>query len=260
MRRHKTNRRAALATAIGTAIALMTPLAHADLTGNIGVVSKYILRGISHPASGTAESDTPAVQGGFDWSDKSGIYAGYWGSNLDYTMTTPGKVSKSTTGVENDLYVGYKPKVGPVTLNVGAIYYYYLNMDEGNAAELVGAASMGPVTLGVKYLTQDVFWGNAGDQYWTVDYSTPLPSDYTFATTLGYYVYDKSDGGDPATNLKLAAGTTTKSSAFRHLSLSISHPIANKAATMSVTYIVGGDDRHGQKQGDQIVLGLSTTF
>lgn len=244
---------------LAVAFAFAAPLAQADITGNIGVVSKYVLRGISNTASGSAENDGTAVQGGLDWSHKSGVYVGYWGSNLDYVTTSPGQTANSGNGFENDLYAGYKAKLGPVTLTAGAIYYYYLNMDEGNAAEIVGNVGFGPVSAGLKYLTKDVFWGNQGDIYWTVDYAQPLPSDFTFGASLGYYTYDDSDPGT-ASNLKIAAGTTTESSAFRHLNLTISHPVANKAATMAVTYIIGGEDRSGRDQDDQIVLGLSTTF
>ena len=247
-------------TAHGLAASLVfaAPLAQADITGNIGVVSKYVLRGISTPV-GAAEDEGPVVQGGFDWSHASGVYLGYWGSNLDYVMTSPGKTQTTATGFENDLYGGYKAKLGPVTLTAGAIYYYYLNMDEGNAAELVGNVGFGPVTVGVKVLTKDVFWGNKGDMYWTADYVQPLPSDFTFGASLGYYVYDNSDPGT-ASDLKIDPGTTTQDSGFRHLNLTVSHPVANKAATMAVTFIIGGEDRSGVDQDNQIVLGLSTTF
>ena len=248
------------ASGLAAALTLATPLAQADITGNIGVVSKYVLRGISNTASGSAENDGTAVQGGLDWSHASGLYAGYWGSNLDYVTTSPGGTANSVNGVENDLYAGYKAKMGSVTLNLGAIYYYYLNMDEGNAVELVAAVGAGPVTLGMKYLTDDVFWGNQGDIYWTADYTQPLPSDFTFGASLGFYTYDDSDSGDVLSNLELVPGSTTESSAFRHLNLTLSHPVANKAATMALTYIIGGEDRAGRDQDDQIVLGLSTTF
>lgn len=184
---------------------------------------------------------------------------GYWGSSLDYVTTSPGGVATTANGFENDIYGGYKFKAGPVALNFGAIYYYYLNMDEGNAAELVGTVGAGPLILGVKYLTKDVFWGNQGDMYWTLDYAQPLPADFNLGASLGYYVYDDSDSGDTS-NLKIRPGTTTESAAFRHLNFTLSHPVANKAATMGLTYVIGGEDRAGVDQDDQMVLSLSTTF
>jgi len=52
-----------LTAAVGMAVAGLTaPLAaQAEITGNIGVFSKYVLRGITN----APESDVPAVQGGF---------------------------------------------------------------------------------------------------------------------------------------------------------------------------------------------------
>ena len=58
----------------------MSGVAHADVTGNIAVVSKYVLRGITNDT----ESDTATLQGGFDYAHSSGVYVGYWGSGLDY--------------------------------------------------------------------------------------------------------------------------------------------------------------------------------
>lgn len=242
---------------LAASLALAAPLAQADITGNIGVVSKYVLRGISSPLPFAAESDGPAVQGGLDWSHASGIYLGYWASSLDYSVTAASATQTTVSGVENDIYGGYKAKLGPVTLIAGAIYYYYLNMDGGNAVEVVGNVGVGPVVFGVKYLTKDVFWGNKGDMYWTADYAQPLPSDFTFGASLGYYVYDNSD---PGTDLKVSTGATTEDSGFRHLNLTVSHPVANKAATMAVTFIIGGEDRSGFDQDNQVVLGLSTAF
>jgi len=48
------------------------------VTGNVNVVSSYNLRGMTN----SPESDTPAVQGGLDYSHDSGFYLGYWFSTL----------------------------------------------------------------------------------------------------------------------------------------------------------------------------------
>ncbi len=67
---------------LSLAVALSIPMvaAHAGATGNIGVFSKYILRGITN----APESDTAVLQGGFDYAADNGIYVGYWGSTLGY--------------------------------------------------------------------------------------------------------------------------------------------------------------------------------
>jgi len=237
-----------LSVAVAASVAgLAAPLtAQADITGNIGVYSKYVLRGITSDA----ENDGTTVQGGLDWSHKSGVYVGYWGSNLDYGKTTA-STGTTNTGFENDIYAGYKFKAGPVDLNLGAIYYAYTSVADSDTIEAVIAAGMGPVTVGAKYLTEDVAWGNAGDTYLTVDYAQDLPSEFKFAAQLGYYFY--TDSGD-------FIATSAESSGFRHLNLTLSHPLGKSGANMGITYIVGGEDRQGVQQENAIVLALTSGF
>jgi len=237
-----------LSVAVAASVAgLAAPLtAQADITGNIGVYSKYVLRGITSDA----ENDGTTVQGGLDWSHKSGVYVGYWGSNLDYGKTTA-STGTTNTGFENDIYAGYKFKAGPVDLNLGAIYYAYTSVADSDTIEAVIAAGMGPVTVGAKYLTEDVAWGNAGDTYLTVDYAQDLPSEFKFAAQLGYYFY--TDSGD-------FIATSAESSGFRHLNLTLSHPLGKSGANMGITYIVGGENRQGAEQANAVVLALTTGF
>jgi len=235
----------ALAMAAAIAVLTISPVVNADLTGNINVVSKYVLRGMTNDA----ENDGTAVQGGFDWSHKMGFYAGYWGSNLDYGAT---RASTSTnTGFENDIYGGYKFQAGPVALNFGVIYYLYTQVLDSDAAEILAAAGIGPVTLAAKYLTKDVAWGNTGDIYLTLDFTQDLPSEFKFNAQLGYYVYEENGEFIP---------TTSENSAFRHLNLGVSHPLGKTGANMSLTYIVGGESRQGAQQGNAMVLGLGMAF
>jgi len=230
--------------------ALLAPgLASADMTGNIGVFSKYVLRGITN----NAENDGAALQGGFDYTHASGFYAGWWGSSLDYAS------APTQTGFENDFYGGWSGKTGDVSYSVGVIQYYYMEVDDSNLTEFVPTIGYGPVTLGAKYLLNDGAWGNQGDIYWTLSYGTDLPSDFKLGAVVGYYTYEKDD------NDKLCGGTsgcgiTTESSAFRHVDLTLSHPIGKTGADMSVTYTLGGKDRTGTDQRDIVVFGVKYGF
>lgn len=230
--------------------ALLAPgLASADLTGNIGVFSKYVLRGMTN----NAENDGAALQGGIDYTHASGIYLGYWGSNLDYAS------SPTATGFENDFYGGWSGKTGAISYSVGIIQYYYLEVDDSNLTEFYPTIGFGPVTLGAKYLLNDGAWGNQGDTYWTLSYGTDLPSDFKLGAVAGFYTYEKDD------NSKMCGGTsgcgiTTKSSAFRHLDVTLSHPIAKTGADMSLTYTLGGKDRTGTDQHDALVFGVKYGF
>jgi len=262
--------------------ALATPMvAQAELSGNIGVYSAYVLRGITAAESFGYENDGAAVQGGLDWSaDNSGWYVGYWGSSLSYTSDPTidtyddnGNVTGSVdgclkaddcpaVGFENDIYAGYSGTAGDFGYDVGLIYYYYIGVMEANGLEVKLSGSWKGATLGVNYLTNDVAWGNTGDMYWTLGYDFSLPKDFTLGATLGYYMYEKSgkyvppSRPDPDSVLTLGA----KSSAFRHLTLSLSHPIASSGFDMNLDWIIGGEDRYGISQPMTFVLGVSSGF
>lgn len=260
-----------------TVSAMATPMvAQAELSGNINVYSAYVLRGITN----AMENENTAVQGGFDWSHDSGFYLGYWGSNLGYTsrstvadLTTgdvsqvPGTVDKNgstittcesagdcpAAGFENDFYGGYSGSIGDFGYDVGLIYYYYIGVEESNGLEIPASVSWSGATLGLKYLTNDVVWGNAGDIYWTLGYDFSLPKEFTLSALLGYYTYSKDGDYIPET-------PEAKSSAFRHFDLTLSHPMGDTGLDMSITAIIGGEDRFGTDQANTVVLGISYGF
>lgn len=219
--------------------------AQAEFSGNVSVVSKYVLRGIT----AATENSGAAVQGGFDYAHNSGFYAGYWGSSLGY----PGADSTPTTDAEfeNDFYLGWAPSFGEVGLDVGLIYYWYMDTEDASGAELSLGASYGPFSAGIKYLLQDVTWGNQGDTYLTFGYETGLPKDFTLGVTVGYYLYE--DEGD-------FIASSENDSAVRHVDVSLSHPIGDTGADMSLTYVLGGEDRDENEQENTIVLGVSYGF
>ncbi len=230
-----------LATVLAGTAVMAPALASAELSGNIGVFSKYVLRGIT----ADTENDGTTVQGGLDWSHESGVYAGYWGSNLDYGNAT------SATGFENNFYVGYAGEAAGLSYDIGLIQYYYIEVEDSDALEVVGSLGYGPVTAGFKYLTEDAAWGNTGDIYWTLDYDAALPKDFAFNASLGYYTYEEEGDFIPS---------SAKDSAFRHFNLTLSHPIAQTGADMSITYVIGGKDRQDNDQEDTVVLGVSYGF
>lgn len=252
-----TLRHVAVAFAIAVA-GIAAPTVHAGATGNIGVFSKYVLRGNTN----VAENNNTAVQGGFDYSSDAGWFVGYWGSNLDYVYDKDGAPT-STTGFENDVYAGYSFSAGPMNLTVGATQYYYVEVDDSNLFEPFATAAIGPVTLGLKYLAQDGFWGNKGDMYWTLSSGTDLPKGFKLAGTLGYYMYEEDDSKELCQGASFAAsgcGVTQTDSAFRHLDLTLSHPIGNTGAEMLVTYIVGGKNRADQDLDNTFVFGVKYGF
>ena len=50
-----------------------------SFSANVGLYTDYIFRGY------TQTQNEPAIQGGFDVEHSSGLYAGTWASNVDWT-------------------------------------------------------------------------------------------------------------------------------------------------------------------------------
>ena len=102
------------------------------------LVSDYRFRGISQTYEG------PAVQGGFDYSHSSGFYLGNWNSNVASQVYTGG------SGIEMDVYGGYKRSFGGFGLDIGYLYYHYPNAEFQSA----GNGSQG-------FDSQDIYLGGS---------------------------------------------------------------------------------------------------
>ena len=81
-----------------------------SVSANVGFVSDYAYRGISQT------NENMAIQGGFDYAHASGLYAGVWGSSIDWL---------DKGGVEADVYGGYKAEMGDFGYDVGVLHYAY---------------------------------------------------------------------------------------------------------------------------------------
>lgn len=87
-------------------------------SANTALTTEYVFRGFSQSAEGAA------VQGGFDAT--CGIfYAGVWASSLNWSDGAA--AAPNNASVEMDWYLGIKPVTGPVTWDLGVIYYTYPN-------------------------------------------------------------------------------------------------------------------------------------
>lgn len=134
-------------TLIAAAIASLVSVAQAaepesTLAFNAGVVSDYRYRGISQSRL------QPALQGGVDYTDKSGFYVGAWGSSIKWIKDS----GASAGSVEVDLYGGYKGAVGDVAYDVGFLRYEYTGNKLGNVSGFVNANTnevYGALTYGI---------------------------------------------------------------------------------------------------------------
>jgi len=237
----------AAALAISAMATPMAAQAENSFSGNIGVYSKYLLRGIYEENSGAA------VQGGLDYAWENGWYLGYWGSSLSYSYSTSA-TPYTGTGFENDIYGGYTGSAGDFDYNVGLIQYIYLQVDDSDLTELLLSGGYKGWTLQAQYLLSDGWWGNSGDIYWTVYGGFKLPKDFGLDLKLGYYTYNDSD------NSKLGTTPTTNTSGFRQFDVSLTHPVGNTGADMAITYTFAGEDRQGTDYDDTIVMSIVWGF
>jgi len=109
---------AALTSVSGHALAADAAPSEHTLTGNVGVYSQYIFRGL------TQTDRKPALQGGFDYSHSSGLYAGTWASNISWLSDS--RTYTSGGSLEWDFYGGFKMNfLEDFFFDVGALYYWY---------------------------------------------------------------------------------------------------------------------------------------
>ena len=88
------------------------------LTGNFGIYSQYIFRGL------TQTDEKPAFQGGFDFTHESGFYLGTWGSNISW-LSDSGACNHGCS-LEWDFYGGWKHTWNEDWgLDLGVLQYYY---------------------------------------------------------------------------------------------------------------------------------------
>ncbi|UNW09790.1 TorF family putative porin [Acinetobacter indicus] len=218
------------------------PTSPHSVSGNIGVLSSYNLRGITN----VPENSGATLQGGLDYTHASGFYAGWWGSTLDYSLAEEGR-----DAFENNFYLGYSHAVNDdLGLTIGTTYYYYYESDvESNGFELLLGMSYKDLGVTAQTLLEDTTWGNAGDTYLKASYSYALPKDFSLDTALGLYLYDK--------NGPIEAADTFS---FRHFDIGLSKALADTGVTASMNYILGGYDRNDIKQKNKVVLGLGYSF
>ncbi len=118
----KTVMAGAVAAALGSGLAQAAePASPHTLTGNVGLYSQYIFRGL------TQTNREPALQGGFDYSHSSGFYLGTWASNISWLrdgVRRPGLQRRRQPGMGflRRLQVGLRPDW---TLDLGTLYYWY---------------------------------------------------------------------------------------------------------------------------------------
>jgi len=180
--------------ATSSAAFAQTAPAAPEVTYNVGVVSQYRYRGIAQ-TKGDA-----ALQGGADYANANGFYAGAWGSTIKW-IKDAGSDAKGP--VELDLYGGYKFEAAGVAYDVGYLRYEYLNNTynkvsgnvNANTDEVYGAATYGVTTLKYSYAFSDLFGlaNSTGSAYWDLSATYDLGQGYSLVPHAGRQVVKNHD-------------------------------------------------------------------
>lgn len=130
-----------------------------EVSANVTLTTDYVFRGISQT------SEDPAVQGGFDYAHDSGLYAGVWGSSLEF------REGGDPASLELDYYGGYAGEANGLGYDLGAIYYDYPGNDApvdldylelGGGLSYAFAGALAPTVSGYAWYSPD-FFGEDGD-------------------------------------------------------------------------------------------------
>jgi len=200
---------AALGSGLALAQAPAAPAAPASphtLTGNMGLYSQYIFRGL------TQTNREPALQGGFDYSHSSGFYAGTWGSNVSWLRD--GGYYRAGGSLELDVYGGYKWSLpNDFTLDLGTLYYWYpgdptlaapgavASNPKADTWELYAGLSWKFLSAKFSYSLDDKTFAvldSSGTYYIDLTASYPIPN--TPVTLIAHYGMQKYKGNDPRTS------------------------------------------------------------
>jgi len=170
-----------------TAPAAETP----EVTYNVGVVSQYRYRGIAQ-TKGDA-----ALQGGADYANANGFYAGAWGSTIKWIKDANHASGVEAKGpMELDLYGGYKFEAAGLAFDVGYLRYEYVGNTykdanpsanvNANTDEAYGAATC-PATLKYSYAFSNLFgYGDSkGSTYWDLSSTFDLGNGYSLVPHVG---------------------------------------------------------------------------
>jgi len=168
------------------ALVLASGVAQAEVSSTVTAASDYDFRGITQTAL------DPAIQASLDWSGESGLYAGLWGSNIDFgnyipdnSYIPPGGIDPDADeevgvglNVEVDAILGYAGSfTDDLGYDVGATYYKYLG--GGNNGDIDFDYTEVYAGISYKILSTKVWYSwdysNSGDSAWYAEANGDIP-------------------------------------------------------------------------------------
>ena len=180
------------------------PTPEHTLTGNVGVYSQYIFRGL------TQTNGDAALQGGFDYSHSSGFYAGTWMSNISWLTDSNAATGYASGSLEMDFYGGYKGTIsGDLGFDVGLLQYYYpgtkntsatpfpAGIAKADTLELYGALTWKWLSAKYSYsLNKETFGvkGSNGSSYLDLTANYPVNDKFNLIAHYGIQKFTGNGG------------------------------------------------------------------
>ena len=180
--------------ATSSAAFAQTAPAAPEVTYNVGVVSQYRYRGLAQTKG------QPALQGGVDYANANGYYAGAWASQIQWIKDSSQTGNAYSGSTELDLYGGYKFENSGIAYDVGFLRYQYTGNNLGNAAasgntqyqnantnEVYAAGTMGAYTFKYSYALSTLFGytGSKGSDYFDLSANYDLGNGITLTPHIG---------------------------------------------------------------------------
>ncbi|NIJ68019.1 TorF family putative porin [Xanthomonas sp. 60] len=150
---------------------------------NVTAVSDYVFRGVSQT------DEDPTLQAGFTYTSPVGLYAGVWGSGVDFGPGDP--------STELDYLIGYGVDVtDSVNIDVLLNRYTYLGASELNYNELITTTTFADqYKLTVAY-SNDVWNSGTDGWYYGVGGEWALPQEFTLAANVGRSTFEQGIAKD----------------------------------------------------------------
>lgn len=189
-------------TAVAAAMLAGSGAAMAEFSGNVTVVSDYLFDGVSQT------DNKPAVQVGLDYALESGLYFGFWGSNVDFP-------DYGDTGIETDWYVGYGWGDEAVAFDVGAVLYKYVGLDDDIDGEDVDY-DYNEIWFGVTFNENSTikWWyaddlANSGESAWRLKFSHSFAINDAWSIPIELTHTSAEDAlGDDFNHIKVGVATS----------------------------------------------------
>lgn len=170
---------AALMASAATIATTGVASAEGELSANVALTSNYVWRGQ------TQTTGDFAIQGGIDYATDF-FYVGTWASSVDDFG-----IDAST---ELDFYAGITPSVGPVSFDIGVIFYNYPSTTvDSDFIELAASASYSPIeplTLGLGLYASNDFLAT-GDDSLFIEATVGYAFTESFGVSAGYGNFDQ---------------------------------------------------------------------